>query len=371
MSTNTSHGYLIIADISGYTSYLSNVELEHSQGILSDLMEVIVERFRQVFSISKLEGDAVFANLDDLAMPGGEALLELIEDTCLAFRRRRDTSQRLTTCTCRACQLIPSLDLKFFVHHGEYMLQDISGNHELVGSDGNLIHRLTRNHIAENTGWHAYTLFTKTAFELMHLKLVGLHEQTEPYEYLGDVATLSMDVHPRYEEMLATRRFVITPEQADYKLEFDFDAPAPIVWEWLTNVDRRSQASGGHQHWSAGQRPKGRSGVGAQNHCAHGKETTDETVLDWLPFESFTRQIVSGRIEFQEMFLFTRLDNGQLTHVEVRMMFYKPKPLWLSRIIIKILFAKVNPYLPWFKDVRKIMNSAGNKPPQKVEIIPV
>jgi len=368
MTTGTSHGYLIIADISGYTSYLSKVDLEHAEGILSDLMEVIVEHFRQVLSICKLEGDAVFANLDDLAMPGSEALLELIEETYLAFRRRRDTSQRLTTCSCRVCQLIPSLDLKFFVHHGEYILQDISGNRELVGSDVNLVHRLTKNKIAVNTGWHAYTLFTKTAFELMNLELEGLHEQIEAYEYLGTVASLSMDVHPRYEVMVATRRVVIAPEQADYKMEFDFEAPAHIVWEWLTNVDRRSQASGGHAHWSAVTRPKGRRGVGAQNHCAHGKGTTDKTMVDWLPFESYTNQNELAKIEFQEMYLFTPLEDGQRTQVEVRLRLFKPKPLWLSRIIIKILFVKVNHYLLWFKNARKIMNSAGNQPLQMAQI---
>jgi hypothetical protein len=72
MSTSTSHSYLIIADISGYTSYLSNVELEHAEGILTDMMETNVERFRQVLTISKLEGDAVLASVDDLALPIGE-----------------------------------------------------------------------------------------------------------------------------------------------------------------------------------------------------------------------------------------------------------------------------------------------------------
>ena len=355
MSTRISQGYLVIADISGYTSYLSKVELEHAEGVLSDLMETIVDRFRQVLTISKLEGDAVFAYVDDLSLPNGEELLALIETTYQAFRRRRDTSQRLTSCTCRACQQIPTLDLKFFVHHGEYMVQDISGIRELVGSDVNLIHRLTKNHIAENTGWHAYTLFTKTALELMKLKLEGLHEQNETYEHLGDVPTLSMDVHLRYEEMLISQRIVIEPEQADYRLEFVFNAPAAIVWDWLTNVERRSQASGGNSQWSAVLRPQGHSGIGAQNHCAHGKGTTDETVLDWQPFESYTSQNIRGKVEFQDMYLLTPIENGQGTQVEVRVKLAKPKPLWLARMVMKIQFARENPYLIWFEGTRKLL----------------
>ena len=61
----TRHGYLVLADISGYTSYLAQVELEHAHEILTDLLETIVEKFKQILTVSKLEGDAVFANVDE------------------------------------------------------------------------------------------------------------------------------------------------------------------------------------------------------------------------------------------------------------------------------------------------------------------
>ena len=60
----TKQGFLVIADISGYTGYLAQVELEHAQEILTDLLECIVEKFKTVLTISKLEGDAVFANAE-------------------------------------------------------------------------------------------------------------------------------------------------------------------------------------------------------------------------------------------------------------------------------------------------------------------
>ena len=47
--------------------------------------------------------------------------------------------------------------------HGEYFVQTISGTRELVGSDVNLIHRLTKNHLSEQTGWRAYAMFTAQA----------------------------------------------------------------------------------------------------------------------------------------------------------------------------------------------------------------
>lgn len=60
MSTNTRHGYLVIADISGYTSFVARTELEHSQEILTELLELLMARFQPLMTISKLEGEAVF-----------------------------------------------------------------------------------------------------------------------------------------------------------------------------------------------------------------------------------------------------------------------------------------------------------------------
>jgi hypothetical protein len=54
-------GYLWLADISGYTSFVAGTELEHSQDILSELLEVILTRIKPHLTIHKIEGDAVFS----------------------------------------------------------------------------------------------------------------------------------------------------------------------------------------------------------------------------------------------------------------------------------------------------------------------
>src|SRR5689334_11225969 len=142
MAQQMQRGYLLLADISGYTSYLAGVELDHAQGILSDLLEIIVGRLRSLMTIGKLEGDAVFAYVNEAQVGRGETLLELVEATYFEFRDRRENIKRRTTCTCNACRAIPNLDLKFITHYGDYMIQNIAGISELVGSDVNLVHRL-------------------------------------------------------------------------------------------------------------------------------------------------------------------------------------------------------------------------------------
>jgi hypothetical protein len=44
MSTIARHGFLVIADISGYTSFVAKTELEHSHEILTELLELLVNQ---------------------------------------------------------------------------------------------------------------------------------------------------------------------------------------------------------------------------------------------------------------------------------------------------------------------------------------
>ena len=50
--------YFLIADFSGYTSFLAGVELDHAHDIISDLMNTVVRRLRPPFRLAKFEGDA-------------------------------------------------------------------------------------------------------------------------------------------------------------------------------------------------------------------------------------------------------------------------------------------------------------------------
>ena len=60
MLNQTEPACLVIADITGYTSYLAGVELDHAQDILADLMNTVVTSLRPTFRLAKLEGDAAF-----------------------------------------------------------------------------------------------------------------------------------------------------------------------------------------------------------------------------------------------------------------------------------------------------------------------
>jgi len=352
----TKHGYLVLADISGYTGFLAKVELEHANEILSELLETIVESFKTILTISKLEGDAVFANIDEEKVIRTESLLELIENTYAAFRRRRDSSLRATSCTCRACQNMNTLELKFFVHHGDYIVQSISGIRELVGSDVNLVHRLMKNHVTEQTGWQAYILFTDTALQCLDLNLEDTRPLDESYEHLGTVQTQTVNILPRYEALVKAIRVTIPPEEADVITRYEFDAPVSIVWGWITDIQYRNKAMGEAGFWKNITPGSGnRTGPGTVNHCAHGKGVSKETILDWRPFEYTTAEQENGPAVFREMVLYESVDDGKHTRVEVRLRMIKPDPHFVAKIMVNLMFKKENPYLFWFKTIDELL----------------
>jgi hypothetical protein len=304
MDTKTQHGYLIIADISGYSSFVARSELEHAHDILSELLELVLKCLTTVFALHKLEGDAIFAYAPEAKLTRGETLLEMIESTYAAFKDQQEAIRRRTTCQCNACRNIPSLDLKFMVHYGDYILQSIGGHAEMVGTDVNLVHRLLKNHVADVSGWRGYALFTEQALSHIGVQPDGLQEMTETYD-VGQVQVFVTNLKERYETARDERHVIVERADADLFYEFDYPAPPPVVWDWLNDPQKRLQWEFADRRMFPFLMPKGRTAPGAVNHCMHGKNLSMvETVLDWHPFDYFTvaqdvLQVVIMTVTFQ------------------------------------------------------------------------
>ncbi len=355
------HGYLVLADISGYTSFLSQTELDHAHEILADLIETILRRFKPLLTIHKIEGDAVFAYIPDSQLVRGETLLELVESTYVDFRERMKNVRRHTTCTCRACQSIPMLDLKFILHHGEFVVQNIGGAAELAGSDVNLAHRLLKNHVSDKTGWRAYGLFTAIALECMRIRPENLVEGSESYEHLGEVKTYAMDLHPRYEAMMQARRVVVQDGEAIVRFGGDFHAPPPVVWSWMNDPEKRKQISlDPHAlQFIPILRPGGRTGAGATTHCVHGKSVAmRETVLDWKPFDYYTVEQDSGPMGIvQVTFRLRETDGGRATRLDAALKGrLRHLPGFLSRPLIRFFYTRIFKYEAVAARLRDILN---------------
>src|SRR5262245_20870015 len=256
MEPTIQRGYFVLADISGYTSFMAGNELDHVQGILNNILRLIVQHLTPTLTLVEIEGDAVFAYTPQSRMPRGETLLELIETTYATFRDRQKTMQRNATCICNACQAIHTLDLKFVTHYGEYVLQDVMGHDKPIGSCVNLVHRLLKNSVAKATGWRGYSLFSEQSLKQMGIWPKEMHAEVETYEHLGEVQTYSTNLDMRYNELTEMRRTQLRPEEADVTITHRFSAPPPLVWDWLNDPMKRNLWMRGAS-WSVKERPRG------------------------------------------------------------------------------------------------------------------
>jgi hypothetical protein len=317
--------HFVIADISGYTSFLAGVELDHAQDIIADLMDTVVKGLRPPFRLAKFEGDAAFVYAAT-AKIDGSMLQDIIESAYFTFRRRLRDIKRASVCECKACAAMGDLDFKFVAHHGEMVKQKMGGREELAGRDVIVVHRLLKNTVSEKLGGRAYALYSDACVQTVGIDPAahGLMEHHETIDIIGDVKLWLCDLEEAWQKENEQTRVEVTRENAYAILEFDLAAPRQVVWEYLT------VPSQWRKWWPTDalvdQSGNRRRGVGTQIHCMHGKDAIIEEVLDWRPFDYFTLSVLlpmPGAPKVVMTRALQDLPNGA-THLEMRIA--KPKP---------------------------------------------
>jgi hypothetical protein len=280
-------GYLLLADVSGYTAFLTRSEQDRAHDILRLLFAELVAGVPAPFRVAEIEGDAVFAYALDDDRPIGGGVLDMAERIYFTFHAKRDHLERNTSCGCIACHKFPELDLKVVVHYGEFMLQAPMGGYapKPAGRDVILAHRLLKNHIPESTGIGAYAAFTHAAFERAGLS--DMATCTEAYEHLGEVAVHAHDLAAAWRDQRQRRRVVVDPGEEWFSLETDLPVPPSLAWGFL-NDPAHKRAWMGVDELTAVHGSSGRPGVGTLHHCAHGDAVVLEEVVDWRPFDYVT-----------------------------------------------------------------------------------
>lgn len=289
MASTPERGCLLIADLSGYTAYLSRGEIEHAPAIAGDLIETVVGRLEPPFRLAKLEGDAAFLYVED-GRADGSLLLDAIEVAYLAFRRRLRSIQQASACDCTACSTAPRLDLKFFVHHGEYVRTSIAGRDELAGASIIVVHRLLKGaaaaaaHDADGRSM-GFAVLTAEAAAAMGVEPTALRATTtvEAIEHLGEVTSHTIDLEGRWLAEADARRLEIDRGRALFEVEVEMPADPATVWAHLTSPALRPLWEGPIVITETAS--DGRRGVGTKAQCVTGRLATLEEIVDWQPYE--------------------------------------------------------------------------------------
>lgn len=285
MTTYT--GYLLIADISGYTQFLTASEQDHANPILQSLLSALIEQVGDPLHLWKMEGDAVLAYSTRQEFPSGETFLAICENLYNAFAARRQNIIANTVCTCQACANVGLLDLKIIVHHGTFDEMIVGPIKDISGADVILVHRMTKTDVTKITGVRSYALFSDAAVEVMGIT-TALEPFSQQIEHFGEVSMQVYDLAKAWESLRAGReRHFLEEEDGIWTYRHQFSLPQAVVWEALTAPELK-------QRWMTGMkavtvdRPKGRISTGSGYVCAHEAADFNYWVTDWEPFDYFS-----------------------------------------------------------------------------------
>ncbi|HEV8670655.1 MAG TPA: DUF2652 domain-containing protein [Candidatus Limnocylindria bacterium] len=268
-------GYIAIADISGYTTFVADTEIEHSREILAELLEVTSRELERHLRLSRVQGDALICVGEE------DEVIPCLEDAFLSFHRRVRSMVAATTCPCNACRSVPSLTLKFVAQHGTYSTVNVRGTVDLVGADVNIAFRLLKNHVPS----HEYILATNSVLQrLPALARERFVPISEDYD-LGHVEGGYRDLHDLRERAYAQLTQRVTPGDASFTLTKTIDAPPDVVYAELVRPSTMQRVAGAPNITLKG----GARGTlaNAAYHCEHGanRKSIFEVIRDDPPRE--------------------------------------------------------------------------------------
>jgi hypothetical protein len=145
-------GLLFIPDISGFTRFVNETEIDHSRQIIQELLEVLINSNNLGLEISEIEGDAIlFYKFGD--PPELTALYKQVEKMFIEFHRNIIAYEHRRYCQCKACLSAINLTLKVVTHYGEFTGYNVKNFSKLIGKDIIIAHQLLKNDIPQHEYW--------------------------------------------------------------------------------------------------------------------------------------------------------------------------------------------------------------------------
>ena len=235
---NAKSTLLYIPDISGFTGFVNKTEIDHSQHIISELLEIIIESDKTGMSISEIEGDAVFFYKDDV--PSVPELIDQCQTTFLNFHnhlRQYDTER---ICRCGACETASKLSLKFIVHQGIVNKITIKDHHKLHGADVILAHKLLKNSITEKE----YILITDRfrTDGAPSKEWVSVNKASDTYKDLGKLDYSYIPIKNLLNNLKEIPQISFPGLSSDkIVVEASVNAPLEQVYDMFTNLEKRKE----------------------------------------------------------------------------------------------------------------------------------
>ena len=262
MASDQQQGILLIPDISGFTEFVSEVEISHSEHIITELLGLLIQANSLKLHLCEIEGDALFFYRGGW-FPTLDEVIEQVRVWFLKFHEHLNLLKRDSHCRCGACQDVGNLGLKVVGHAGEFVVYNLEKKQKVIGKDVILVHRLLKNSLS----MPEYLLLSSAALEQMGREnRTGwkFQPQNETYPVLGEVSTGYVNLAPLRAEVPPTPpRDEIPHLSGSISEQIEIAAPLERVvahisdldtWpEWVEGLeemkfDRSAPVKPGHHH---------------------------------------------------------------------------------------------------------------------------
>ena len=135
-------GLLFIPDISGFSRFVAETEIDHSRLIIQELLEILINANNMGLEISEIEGDAIlFYKFGD--PPALGEIYRQVEKMFVEFHRSIIAYEQGRYCQCKACISAINLTLKVITHYGEFTGYHVRNFSKLIGKDIIVAHQLS------------------------------------------------------------------------------------------------------------------------------------------------------------------------------------------------------------------------------------
>jgi hypothetical protein len=239
---------IYIPDISGFTRFVNDTEIQHSQHIIEELLEVLLESNDLMMDVSEIEGDAIlFYRVGDPPQPN--QISEQIKNMFINFHSYLQVIERDTLCRCGACRTASKLTLKFFVHYGEIGISKIREHTKLMGKNVILVHRLMKNNVESDEYLLMTEDYTKNHEKSQmreHLNWSDLKEDKISYEHIGEISYSYIELSSLCNQI---KPIVQVPDVEKFPnpIEFSIHINAPMDFTYRIVIDLASRTK-----WSEG-----------------------------------------------------------------------------------------------------------------------
>ncbi len=284
---------LFIPDISGFTKFVQTTEVEHSQHVIAELLEVLIAANTQELELAEVEGDALFFYKEDEVL-SQERLLAQIETMFTAFHSHLKLLEKNRICPCNACATAPELKLKLVAHCGELQYLSVQGKRKPFGQAVIEAHRLLKNSVDSDT----YALVSK---ELASTIELPIYYYSKVFRFREGQDTYDGQEVAYIYSLIDQEKLKLTPFSEGKKVHFE-TAPnltnevslpisAPALLEYITNYRLRHLWVKGADKFEYNENEVTR--MGSEHICVvNGKH---------LDFVTVTKEVSKNQLVYGEM----------------------------------------------------------------------